>query len=55
MTVFFVICNLGVPGVAAAVQSVQSAAEQGLSAAMMTMQVCVGVGLNITAPTGSIV
>ncbi|XP_041814366.1 atypical kinase COQ8A, mitochondrial isoform X2 [Chelmon rostratus] len=28
----------GVPGVAAAVQSVQSAAEQGLSAAMMTMQ-----------------
>lgn len=43
--VFFVICNPGLPGVGAAVQSVQSAAEQGLSAAMMKMQVCVGVRL----------
>lgn len=35
------IFNLAIPGVSAAVQSVQSAAEQGLSAAMMKMQVCV--------------
>lgn len=34
------LCYL-VPGVGAAVQSVQSAAEQGLSVAMMKMQVCV--------------
>lgn len=36
---FFGVCNPGVPGVGAAVQTVQSAAEQGLSAAMMKMQV----------------
>lgn len=29
----------GIPGIAAAVESFQSAAEQGLSAAVMTMQV----------------
>lgn len=33
----------GVPGVGAAVQSIQSAAEQSLSAAMMKAQVCVCV------------
>lgn len=31
--------NAGIPGIAAAVESFQSAAEQGLSAAVMTMQV----------------
>uniref|UniRef100_A0A7N8XME8 Atypical kinase COQ8A, mitochondrial n=1 Tax=Mastacembelus armatus TaxID=205130 RepID=A0A7N8XME8_9TELE len=35
---FFGVCN---PGVGAAVQSVQSAAEQGLSAAMMKIEVCI--------------
>lgn len=39
--IVFLVFNPGVPGVGAAVQSVQSAAEQGLSAAMMKMQVCV--------------
>lgn len=38
---YFVNCNSGVAGVGAAVQSVQLAAEQSLSAAMMKMQVCV--------------
>lgn len=46
-------CNPGVPGVGAAVQSVQSAAEQGLSAAMMKMQVCVGG--NTTVQNGCII
>lgn len=37
--VFLVNCRSGLPAVGAAVQSAQSAAEQGLSAAMATMQV----------------
>ena len=50
-----VICNPGLPIVGAAVQGVQSAAEQGLSAAMMKVQVCVGVCVNTIVPLGSIV
>lgn len=50
-----VIRNPGLPIVGAAVQGVQSAAEQGLSAAMMKVQVCVGVCVNTTVPLGRIV
>lgn len=43
----FNIPNAGIPGVGAAVQGVQSAAEQGLSAAMMKMQVCINQTVHV--------